>query len=111
MSSRGRLGVALCRANKETVCAFVCRDVVRESVTRKKIDEYLFEIHKIPPNLHFLKQESEELSALDAPSRLCLYSQLSKANLAISTCHNEGRLSGSQVVDGNAVTNGLYSQR
>ena len=27
MSFRGRLGVALCRANKESVCACVCRDV------------------------------------------------------------------------------------
>ena len=37
MSFRERLGVALCRANKESVCAFVCRDIFIESVTRKKM--------------------------------------------------------------------------
>ena len=35
MSFRGRLGVALCRANKESIWVFVCREVFRESVTRR----------------------------------------------------------------------------
>ena len=40
MSSRERLGVTLCRANKESVCSCVCRDVFR-----KKMMSNLFEIH------------------------------------------------------------------
>ena len=70
MSFRGRLGVALCRANKESVSACVCRDVFRENVTRKKMMSNLFEIHKIP-RTHFSKQDYEQLSALSASSRLC----------------------------------------
>ena len=67
MSFRGRLGVALCRANKESVSACVCRDVFRENVTGKKMMSNLSEI----PRTNFSEQDYEQLSALSAPSRLC----------------------------------------
>ena len=74
-SFRERLGVAHCGANKRSVCACVCRDVFRESVSRK---------NKI---LIFRKKN---INSYQPWKPVC------KANLAISTCHNEGRLPGSR---------------
>ena len=96
MSFKRRLGVARCRASKESICAWVCRDVFRERVTDDDVQPW-----SIVDQGYRLKQEYEQLSALNAPSRQAIRSfnnrrYLVKSNLVISAFHNEDQLPGSQ---------------